>query len=154
MRLYLIIFLFFIPLTFAHLEGEGKEVGDYRIEFAKIDDVVKTDKSTAIVFYIENRTTGERVKNLDAWLRVSYEDSVLFSNPNTYQDNSGALSLTYNFPFEGEYEIKVQFDVDGKKVGTEFNLEVEGKNNSKNNLIILGSLIFGILLVPIDQTGS
>ncbi|HLC76694.1 MAG TPA: hypothetical protein VJH04_00665 [archaeon] len=123
MKLELIVSLLLISsVAFAHLEGEAKIIGDYRIELATLPEMLETGKNSDIVIIIENATTGERMGRVGLWARLSLDDIAIISSPNLVTDSSGIAILNYNFNKPGNYKL----DVSLSDAVTGFDLHVSG----------------------------
>ena len=75
-----LVFLFLVPLSIAHLEGESQTAGGYKIELSTLPEELMTWKNSDIIIAIENATTGERVPGAVFWARLSLNGTAILSS--------------------------------------------------------------------------
>jgi len=102
-----LVFLLLISISFAHLEGEGRIVGDYKMELSTLPPVAESGKNSDIILAIENATTGERLAGVPVWIGISMNDTSVFSTSDLVTDKFGVVNINYVFPGGGQYAVDV-----------------------------------------------
>lgn len=147
MRYYLLFLIILINLfsSYAHVGGEEKIIDGYKIEFVQQPEQAVVGISK-LVFLLENATNNEGISNIEGWVRISKGDEILFSSSHFTSDEFGAISVSYNFLSPGDYEAKIEFRPEEKKINTDFAIEIEGKTQSSgiNRLVFI--FVIGIVI--------
>lgn len=117
-----------IPITAqAHLDGEGIIDGEYKVELGQSSQDIKVGEDTSFSLAMES-LLGERVSEMNAWIRLSLGDSVVFSSTDM-STKDGTIDFSFNFLEPGEYEIKTRVrdaSTEDQEANAVFTLEVKG----------------------------
>jgi len=101
-----LVFLFLVPLSIAHLEGESQTAGGYKIELSTLPEELMTWKNSDIIIAIENATTGERIPGAAFWARLSLNGTAILSS-NFVANDAGLSTVNYIFQKAGHYQLDV-----------------------------------------------
>lgn len=105
--LLLILAVVLAAPAYAHLEGQGKTIGDYKIEFSSLPEDLMAGENSDIVLAVENVTTGERMPGVNLWVRISLNSTAYLSSSNFVTDRFGVATVNYIFSDPGVYTLDV-----------------------------------------------
>lgn len=106
---YILVVLVLAAAASTHLEGEGKVVGDYKIELSTLPSLLSAGKNSDIVIAVENATTGERISGAEMWIRLSSNGAAFLASPNMVTDRFGVATINYVFQQSGAYTLDISF---------------------------------------------
>ena len=142
--------IFIIVLTLsasAHGNTVGKQDKGYTIEFGIIEEPIQARSAGNIVLYLED-PQKERLPNIDAFVRVSRGNDIVFASTQLQSDASGAIPIMLWFETPGTYTVDATFEPD-EKVKASFDFEVKGKTKSYHPFkygLVLIILLIGIAI--------
>jgi len=104
----LIMMLLFIGLASSHLDGGSDvSVNGYLIDFGYTPDKPMANERTIILFNLLNASTNESIYPDRVWIRISENDTILFSGQ--FSPVAGSTTFTYTFSKPGDYSIDATF---------------------------------------------
>ena len=122
----LLLFASLVSLTsYAHGLGGGQDkvVGNYLVDFGYSETSPVKNEPVLLTFVLRNSSSENMINFARARVMILSENDVLFSG-NVKDEFDGQASITYRFPHDGNFTLRVRFNEKVTLAETEFSLAV------------------------------
>jgi hypothetical protein len=143
MKIIIIALVMLLFIQSAHAEQEIIS-GNYKIIFRTEPENADTGL-TKLIISLEDKENGKRVSNFVAALKIKDGNSVIFSSDAMELDETGSVTLNYNFEKSGNYVV--EFNIDDLNVSSSFRFGVGHDDNMSILLLLIVIIAVSVFLL-------